>query len=278
MLGYETMYRTGDYGRIVNGQLYYEGRADSQIKVRGHRIDLTEINAIVHQLEQVTKGVVLCYKPGQPEQVCIHPPPPPHCTTLHSSIYHLIYNSRQEIIAFVVSNNPSSIHQSLKQKLVSYAMPRVPYGCSINYRLQDEFHYNNCRLSSLVRFLCWSTAKSTGNSCSGTTPKITKVFRDSICLSAVPIDYHLAMPRKGKPSICRWNENELNRLDERERNIASALLKTVLSVLGGSLHKPLALTDNYFYVGGNSLNAVTVVTKLKDQGFYLGNTVYDWIV
>ena len=94
----------------------------------------------------------------------------------------------------------------------------------------------------------------------------------------MPIDYHLAMPRKGKPSICRWNENELNRLDERERNIASALLKTVLSVLGGSLHKPLALTDNYFYVGGNSLNAVTVVTKLRDQGFYLGNTVYDWIV
>ncbi len=33
---------------------------------------------------------------------------------------------QQEIIAFVVvSNNPSSIHQSLKQKLVSYAMPRV---------------------------------------------------------------------------------------------------------------------------------------------------------
>lgn len=64
------MYRTGDFGRIVNGQLHYEGRADSQIKVRGHRIDLTEINVIVNQLEQVTKGVVLCYKPGQPEQVC----------------------------------------------------------------------------------------------------------------------------------------------------------------------------------------------------------------
>jgi hypothetical protein len=77
---------------------------------------------------------------------------------------------------------------------------------------------------------------------------------------------------KGKPIICRWNENELNRLDERERSVASALLKTVLSVLGGSLHKPLSLTDNYFYVGGNSLNAVTVVTKLRDQGFYLGTT------
>jgi acyl-coenzyme A synthetase/AMP-(fatty) acid ligase len=63
------MYRTGDYGRIVNGLLYYEGRADSQIKVRGHRIDLTEINAVLNQLDQVSKGVVLCYKPGEAEQV-----------------------------------------------------------------------------------------------------------------------------------------------------------------------------------------------------------------
>ena len=67
--GYEIMYRTGDYGRIVNGLLYYEGRADSQIKVRGHRIDLTEINAVLNQLDQVSKGVVLCYKPGEAEQV-----------------------------------------------------------------------------------------------------------------------------------------------------------------------------------------------------------------
>ena len=63
------MYRTGDFGRVVNGFLYYEGRADSQIKIRGHRVDLTEINAILNQLEQIEKGVVLCWKPGQPEQV-----------------------------------------------------------------------------------------------------------------------------------------------------------------------------------------------------------------
>lgn len=74
-VGYEMMYRTGDYGRVVNDQLYYEGRADSQIKVRGHRIDLTEINAVLQQLDQGIKGVVLCYKPGQPEQVWRFPLP-----------------------------------------------------------------------------------------------------------------------------------------------------------------------------------------------------------
>ena len=65
------MYKTGDYGRIVQDMLYYEGRADSQIKVRGHRIDLTEINNALNQLDQVSKGIALCYKPGEPEQVAI---------------------------------------------------------------------------------------------------------------------------------------------------------------------------------------------------------------
>ena len=63
------MFRTGDFGRIVRGQLYYEGRSDSQIKVRGHRIDLNEVNLVVSRLDGVSACVVLCYKAGEPEQV-----------------------------------------------------------------------------------------------------------------------------------------------------------------------------------------------------------------
>jgi len=93
------LYRTGDYGKIVNNQLYYDGRTDSQVKVRGHRVNLTEINSILNELDQVEKGVVLCWKPGQAEQ---------------------------EILAFVTSSQSSeSIYQKLKERLVSYAMPRV---------------------------------------------------------------------------------------------------------------------------------------------------------
>lgn len=71
-LGMERMYRTGDYGKIVNGVLLYEGRTDSQIKVRGHRVDLTEVETAIHKLPadlKIDKSVVLCYKPGEIEQV-----------------------------------------------------------------------------------------------------------------------------------------------------------------------------------------------------------------
>ena len=63
------MFRTGDYGRIVGGQLVYEGRSDSQVKVRGHRVDLSEVYNNISQLPEVSVCVVLCYKPGEPEQV-----------------------------------------------------------------------------------------------------------------------------------------------------------------------------------------------------------------
>ena len=62
------LYRTGDYVRVENGLLYYEGRCDSQIKVRGHRVDLSEIEKTVKSFEVIDKAVVLCYKPNEPAQ------------------------------------------------------------------------------------------------------------------------------------------------------------------------------------------------------------------
>lgn len=47
------------------------------------------------------------------------------------------------------------------------------------------------------------------------------------------------------------------------------LLKTVRSVTGDA-GRPVKLTDNFFDTGGHSLNAISVVTKLRDQGLNLG--------
>lgn len=53
--------------------------------------------------------------------------------------------------------------------------------------------------------------------------------------------------------------------------IEGVLLKTVISVIGnkGST-RPVRLTDNFFEIGGNSLNALDVVLQLKEQGYILG--------
>lgn len=66
---YARLYRTGDFARVHKGTLVFEGRTDSQVKVRGHRVDLSELEAALGRVDGVDKGVVLCHRPGEEDQV-----------------------------------------------------------------------------------------------------------------------------------------------------------------------------------------------------------------
>ncbi|MFD1507655.1 Pls/PosA family non-ribosomal peptide synthetase [Georgenia yuyongxinii] len=55
----ERLYRTGDLGRILpDGEIEYLGRADSEVKIRGHRADLQEIENVLIEDEDVAVAVV----------------------------------------------------------------------------------------------------------------------------------------------------------------------------------------------------------------------------
>jgi mycobactin peptide synthetase MbtE len=56
----ERVYRTGDLGfRDGDGVLHYQGRADRQVKVRGHRVEALEVEAVIGGLAGVARCVVL---------------------------------------------------------------------------------------------------------------------------------------------------------------------------------------------------------------------------
>lgn len=69
------IYRTGDRGRInADGEIEYHGRIDTQVKIRGVRIETAEIEATLLELPQVAQAAVAAFEPepGMPELVAYY--------------------------------------------------------------------------------------------------------------------------------------------------------------------------------------------------------------
>ncbi len=58
--GEDRVYRTGDLGRwTMNGEIEYLGRVDNQVKIRGHRIELEQIENKLLEVDEINGCVVL---------------------------------------------------------------------------------------------------------------------------------------------------------------------------------------------------------------------------
>jgi amino acid adenylation domain-containing protein len=61
----DTLYRTGDIGRWVpNGSIEYLGRGDQQVKIRGHRVEVGEIESALLSLDLVLEAAVTVVQQG----------------------------------------------------------------------------------------------------------------------------------------------------------------------------------------------------------------------
>jgi amino acid adenylation domain-containing protein len=55
----ERLYRTGDLARLLpDGNIEFHGRADNQLKIRGFRVELEEIESVISEIEGVIEAVV----------------------------------------------------------------------------------------------------------------------------------------------------------------------------------------------------------------------------
>ncbi|XP_074647231.1 beta-alanyl-bioamine nonribosomal peptide synthetase ebony-like [Tubulanus polymorphus] len=102
-LRFPKLYRTGDFGRIVDGHVIYEGRRDSQVKINGKRINLESVRLVVMNIPDVEKAVVLVCK---------------------------LTDTNQKIVAFFVSNGnvrvtKEEVTSHCKDSLPAYMIPLV---------------------------------------------------------------------------------------------------------------------------------------------------------
>ena len=106
----EKAYLTGDLGYMKNGLVYYKERKDKQIKYKGYRIELSDIENNIQQLKYVEKTVVVAKKDDSGKII--------------------------SIFAFIKTDETiNKIKQDLKTKLPDYMMPKI--------KLIDSFPMNS---------------------------------------------------------------------------------------------------------------------------------------
>jgi fengycin family lipopeptide synthetase D len=67
----ERLYRTGDLGRwYPRGEIEFLGRIDRQVKLRGYRVELGEIQNRLLQIEGVRSAAVICHEEGDRKFLC----------------------------------------------------------------------------------------------------------------------------------------------------------------------------------------------------------------
>ena len=82
------LYRTGDLARwLADGNIEFLGRVDQQVKIRGHRIELSEIEQILSRCESVREVIVTVYEQPEGTQGAI--PPDPSLDALLTELTHL---------------------------------------------------------------------------------------------------------------------------------------------------------------------------------------------
>ncbi|WP_394836377.1 amino acid adenylation domain-containing protein [Pendulispora rubella] len=65
------LYRTGDVGRWrSDGRIEFLGRVDHQVKIRGHRVELSEIEAVMRRQEGVRDALVSLSGPSDDARLC----------------------------------------------------------------------------------------------------------------------------------------------------------------------------------------------------------------
>lgn len=109
------IYRTGDLGVMDDtGVLHYRGRNDRQIKLRGHRIELPEIEAVTRSLPGIRDCAVVQVLSGDGQTRCL------------ALFYVLTPDGREPETNRRA--NPAAIAQQLAGKLPPYAVPAVIRG------------------------------------------------------------------------------------------------------------------------------------------------------
>jgi len=101
----DPVYRTGDLGRILpDGNIEFSGRTDNLVKIRGFRVELEEIEAVLNQHEDVREAIVVAH--------------------------HQKKKNGQQIVAYITPRKEKTIDRNALRRTLKNSLPEymVPTG------------------------------------------------------------------------------------------------------------------------------------------------------
>lgn len=182
----ERLYKTGDYARwLPDGNIEFHGRIDNQLKIRGFRVELGEIESVISELAGVVETVVKPLKTTEGDYMLV------------------AFLS----VAESFKMDPAEIGKYIRTKLPPYMVPSA-------YKFMNGFPRNiNGKIDKKV--LVYEVAE-----------------RES------------------------RNKEELKPLTSAEKIIYEIWCEALKT-------KDISTTDNFFDIGGNSLMAISVFSKIE---------------
>lgn len=205
-----------------DGIIHYEGRNDSQVKIRGHRVDLNEIEMNLQETEGIKEVIVLCYQHSEHDQM----------------------DSKILAFASVESHlQKSRIEEILRSKLPDYMMPEVVI-------IEEMPVLDNGKIDRQTLI------KSYKKSISGNFMSL--LF--SILLDSFQHNLHSIILE----SSINYDYTGVSSNDSQKVKI---LFETIGEVIGHSTSAIISLSSNFYELGGNSLNSIYTIAKLRDRGY-----------
>jgi acyl-coenzyme A synthetase/AMP-(fatty) acid ligase len=107
-------YDTGDLAKVVDGQIVFLGRADEQVKVRGHRVELGEYETIASAVEGVGAAAAAC--DGERVYLLIKGAPDP--TALHGAFSRMPRAIRPDVVAMTGDPMPLTSNGKIDRRAV----------------------------------------------------------------------------------------------------------------------------------------------------------------
>ena len=124
--GYNKMYKTGDLGRYLqDGSIAIIGRADSQVKIRGNRVELSEIEQTIRRIDEIDDVTVQTVKNGQNNELVAYVVAPNFKGNIIDYVKDHIKQCKPEYMvpSFVVSIN--EIPLNVNGKVDKHLLPEV---------------------------------------------------------------------------------------------------------------------------------------------------------